>query len=303
MRGRLFALIIAAIPGLILPERKVGQLAKVLERATSNDPEKGVILELTNHGAMKRDIIEALQLMSKWVTKNDTFLLSWSGQGKQVKDENGDEKDGYDEAFIAWDGFPVTDDELEIYLSNISAKGMCLIFDTSFSGGMADEEIKLNIKNSTKQEEILQEFTTDINKNNRVIIMSTLPNAENRYSYLNIFPLTWAMAFAFRHARDIDRDGWISAEEAFKLAKKIDLLVSIFPFVSRVTAIWISIYLVYKYIYNYDYPGIIATLKTIPFILGWITGEIIYYKIKGHFIINYPNMVDNYKGNLPIVEK
>jgi len=293
-----------------IPEWKLKVLYNSLLKANNWDKEHLILL--LNEEATRERIIEALWFMSKVVTKNDIFIFSWSGHGCQVVDDNDDEEDGYDEAICPWDTMKqqgnklinvIRDDELNSLFSNITAKGLCLIFDCCFSGGLVNGKANITSDERVSQYNITADFLYDINKDGRVIIMSTFQNAVCTAVPLFGFPLTWAMAFAFRHARDIDRDGWISAEEAFKLAKKIDLLVSIFPFVSRVTAIWLSIYLVYKYIYNYDYPGIIAALKTIPFILGWITGEIIYYKIKGHFILNYPNIVDNYNGNLPIVEK
>jgi len=295
-----------------IPKWKLKVLYNSLLKANNWDKEHVILL--LNEEATRENIIAALWFMSKVVTKNDTFIFSWSGHGCQVRDDNGDEKDGYDEAICPWDTMKqqgkliniIRDDELDSYFSNITAGGMCLMFDCCFSGGLADGEINNTItfdKKIVNLYNITTDFLYDINKDGRVIIMSTFQNAVCTASPLVGFPLTWAMAFAFRHARDIDRDGWISAEEAFKLAKKLDIAVSLSPLVTRAAASWVYLYLIYKYIHNYDYPGLVATLGAISFILGRIIGEIFYYKLTGHFILNYPNIVDNYNGNLPIVEK
>lgn len=45
------------------------------------------------------------------LTAGDTFILMLDGHGYHVPDADGDERDGWDEVFIASDGTPVLDDE------------------------------------------------------------------------------------------------------------------------------------------------------------------------------------------------
>ena len=137
-----------------LPVRE--EVLKNLYRALINAPnwdEDNIIL-LINNESTKENITKALEEMAGRVTSNDVFLFSWQGHGNEVPDLDGDEDDGYDEIICPYDcynDFPrglvnyITDDELNEYLSNISAKGMLLTFDSCLSGGLIDSDNYLSI--------------------------------------------------------------------------------------------------------------------------------------------------------------
>jgi hypothetical protein len=117
----------------------------------SKNWEKNNIILLLNENATKNNITTALEYMAGIVRPEDYFLFSWSGHGTAVNDTDGDEAQRYpgdslDEVICPYDMMKVndawinmiTDDELGSYFSNITCKGMTLIFDCCLSGGMVN---------------------------------------------------------------------------------------------------------------------------------------------------------------------
>jgi len=249
---------------------------------SSNWKPENVIL-LINENATKENIINALQELSTKVDSNDIFVFSYQGHGSEVPDEAPfDEKDGTDEIIVPYDfakenGKPVnyiTDDELNYYFSQIHAKGMALIFESCLSGGLVGGGF-------------------DVDKENRVVITSTLEDTIGRASFLFGFPMTFGLAIAcdqdsIFHAPDVSGDGFISIEESFNWAVPI--------IYGELSLYWIGgwIFLLIKQ----GNPFMASIHLFIEFVLN----QIISYIISGHFLLNYPHMIDNYPGELPLVE-
>lgn len=83
---------------------------------------------LSNKAATKQGIMDALDNLAKNITRGDVIYIHFSGHGQQITDLDGDEPDGYDEAWIPYDACKVysekyqgqnhiVDDELFDYLS------------------------------------------------------------------------------------------------------------------------------------------------------------------------------------------
>lgn len=65
---------------------------------------------------------------------DDTLLISYSGHGTQLRDDNKDESDGYDEALYLYDG-PFRDDVFNVLLNKIPAgANVIILLDSCFSG-------------------------------------------------------------------------------------------------------------------------------------------------------------------------
>lgn len=64
----------------------------------------------------------------------DILLVHYSGHGTYVKDRNGDEADGYDEALYLYDGVLIDDDIREILDKIPEGVTVVLMFDSCFSG-------------------------------------------------------------------------------------------------------------------------------------------------------------------------
>ena len=92
------------------------------------------IVVISNEGATKKRIQQNLELLIEDVSENDVVYIHFSGHGQQITDLDGDEPDGFDEAWIPYDAFQsfneglyegenhFTDDELNSYLFRIREK-------------------------------------------------------------------------------------------------------------------------------------------------------------------------------------
>jgi len=81
--------------------------------------------------------IEALQELRD--SESQTVFFHYSGHGTQVKDTDGDEADGKDEALYSKNGKLITDDEINAVLQTYPKnKTVFLVFDCCHSGTIAD---------------------------------------------------------------------------------------------------------------------------------------------------------------------
>ena len=244
--------------------------------SSSNWKEENIIL-LLNEDATKEKIINALEETSTRVTEDDIFLFSWQGHGSEVVDDNGDEEDGTDEIICPHDideNTYITDDELDYYFSNINSKAQILIFESCLSGGLVGDD-------------------DDLDKDGRIIIVSTLEDTIGRASFVVGFPITIGLAVATNqdynfHAKDKNGDGFVSIQETFNWAKYV-----MFGELSMLWfGIWILILLLVK--------NVIAAALGIFF--EYVLMEFFAFLISGHMMINFPHLIDNYGEEVPLIE-
>ena len=113
---------------------------------------------LSNKAASKRGIMEALNNLSKKASLGDVVYIHFSGHGQQITDLDGDEPDGYDEAWIPYDACKdysgkyqeqnhIVDDELFDFLNQLRTKvgdnGKIIVVSDachSGSGSRGDED-------------------------------------------------------------------------------------------------------------------------------------------------------------------
>jgi hypothetical protein len=319
------------------PESKLRVLYDALLQ-TKNWDERHIIL-LLNENATRQNIIHALEMMSMLVGPNDIFLFTWNGHGSEINDTNGDEAvwnpdDTYDEVICPYDTIKsdgnltnvITDDELGYYFSNIQGKGKCLIFESCLSGALIDQQIS-KIKNSERKKTSLVKTifsrvttnpeTMDVNGENTVVIMSTLPSTLGRATFTTHSPLLYSIATIVENSKRYDRnnDGFLSVEEIFQKARPRMLIQSSFYWIF----LWISGYISFKFdmydIYTSLLPHFVKlyrlyeTLVPIPilsatgFLLFVYLGQQLHFKLgTGHYLLNWPTMQDNYPGDLPFVQ-
>ncbi len=241
---------------------------------SANNWNKSHIKLLINENATQNAIVNAFNWLKENVDTQDIVIFSYLGHGGEIPDVNGDEKDGYDEGIIPWEGMDgfISDDELGKKFNEINAKGMCIIFDCCLSGDLIDKKqlIKHKIYNKRK---FLEEISMDIEANNRVILTSTMRNGlggmlQIKNPFTNrtrtSFFLKW-IAKAFKMKIDFNNDEICSAEEAFLFAKFRILPFAIF----LLNPVW----------------QLKAIMET------------------GHPILAFPQMYDGYEGDLPIIIK
>ncbi|MBN1860111.1 MAG: caspase family protein [Candidatus Thermoplasmatota archaeon] len=279
----------------------------------------GNIIVLLNKNATKQNITAAFSYMTTIVGPDDYFLFQWCGHGTQVPDLDGDEQtfnhnDTKDEAICPYDTRAenhtlinvITDDELDSCLSAILCKGMCVILECCLSGGMVDEtkrNISIDIDTpettafSTEFSQDLQK--SDVNGDNRIVLMSTRPNHLGRAILLTGFSLIHGMAFACRHSRLSDRnhDGIISVEEAFTVARPLVWFQS--------SIIWIGAWFyemyIFKHIYSIPVGQGMMFFSGLAVILTYLIVQHHTQEKYGYPMGNYPMMRDDYPGDFPLI--
>lgn len=310
---------IPPFPSEPFPANKLDYIYQALLKSENWDEDN--IIFLLNQDATRQNIINALEEMALRVDSNDIFIFSWAGHGSEVLDNDGDEgdidpSDRYDEVICPHDCERkqgklvnyISDDELDQLFSNISAKGMCLIFESCLSGGLVDRNIS-----DKDAEKYTSSFTQDvqggtngvidIDDNNRVVLMSSHPDSICRATLTFGFIFTYSVALAMRGLM-IDKidDGFLSAEEIFNSAKYTYIAFSSLQW----SFIGILSYIRYKLpgpgglfgMLFRGFPPAIAALLTVMLI--WFiaqSGSV----TDGHIVLNYPNIRDNYVGELPLI--
>ena len=132
-------------------------IAIVTEMLEENGFEQVQIL--SNKAATKQGIMDALDDLAKKATRGDVVYIHFSGHGQQITDLDGDEPDGYDEAWIPYDACKdysvkykgqnhILDDELFDFLNQLRAKvgdkGKIIVVSDachSGSGSRGDEDV------------------------------------------------------------------------------------------------------------------------------------------------------------------
>lgn len=106
----------------------------VKEMLFSNGFEERNIKVLKNEKATASAITSELENIIKTVTKDDVVYIHFSGHGQQITDVNGDEEDGFDEAWIPYDAHMtykkdlyegdkhIIDDQLNKWLTQLRSK-------------------------------------------------------------------------------------------------------------------------------------------------------------------------------------
>ena len=187
--------------------------------------------EVTHDGAKKA--------ITEWLSQapeNATVLVFYSGHGSRVKDKNGDEADGYDETIVPWDYGTrqryIIDDELRKWLSSVKAKRVVLIFDSCHSGTM--ERAVMTAGLVTTGTRATEPFLTDgmaedfgqtvgargIAWKELVITASRPDEAAYESSQLKSSVLTYYLSQALSGKGDVNKDAWVTAQEAFDYAKQ-----------------------------------------------------------------------------------
>jgi hypothetical protein len=174
-------------------------------------------------------LLYQLNWLKKVSTSEDYVVVYLTTHGGHLHDLQGrpldlppkDDPDGSDEILIMYNGFAqwygfIWDDLLNLMLSRIRCKGMCLIVDSCYAGGFSDPPYQgipgyqdtLNASSFTKR------FVEDVAGQGRVTLMSS---GEDQVSYGSYF--SYYLTQGFAGPADYNGDGIVSAEEGFTYAK------------------------------------------------------------------------------------
>jgi uncharacterized caspase-like protein len=110
------------------------------------------ITVLTDDDATKTNILSAIASIASGAGEKDYLLLYYSGHGYVVRDTNGDEADGFDEAIVPFDtaylspsvideSTLILDDELRDILKGCRTEKGLIIFDSCNSGGVINKGV------------------------------------------------------------------------------------------------------------------------------------------------------------------
>jgi hypothetical protein len=189
---------------------------------------------ITGRYATGINFIKGLIWLIQNEDSNDYVLIYITTHGSPLKDTDGhpidipprDERDGADEILVMYEGFSnpyafIWDDLLNLLLSFLEAKGVCLIVDSCFSGGFNDYPY-FDFNNQVyTQESYIQGLAEELATQKRVVLMSS---EEDTYSYGSLF--SNYLINGFEGMADIaipfgNYDGINSAEESFQYAQAL----------------------------------------------------------------------------------
>jgi len=318
---------------LPIPEKRLKVLYNAL--LSTKNWHRNHIKLLINAEATRKKILEVLDWLARKADRNDVVLFSFFGHGSQTPDRYPyDEKDGYDEVICPYDikkldngdlENAITDDELNEKFIKIEGgrivkpiKGSCLIFESCLSGGLVgrsvdkngDGVISIEEANSTYNKGLEDDIrtTTDIDGRKRVIIMASLDGGLALILKGIGGPLTNALSLGFRgYADDKDFNKWVSAEEAFRYAKRLIFGRVLKLFTGICAIVFLESYILAKEGGKNDTEAIKTALKAVAAFLAMMTFQFVSYWIyirftTGYWVLSIPNMRDSYLGELDITE-
>ena len=123
---------ITPLPDLEGPPNDVRLIARVLTTRFGFDP--GDIVSLVDSQASREAIIAGLENIVADAGPEDVVYVHFSGYGATVRDQSGDEMDGWDDSFLPHDartdGIPdITDDELHSILARLKTRKALVVLD------------------------------------------------------------------------------------------------------------------------------------------------------------------------------
>ena len=182
---------------------------------------------LLNEQATKYAIIEALERKLTQAKPDDLVLIYFSGHGSFVEDVDGDEDDGWDEtlvphdAVLGDDGSMIIDDVFGYKIRRIHSKQVIIILDTCYSGGAGKTTNVMGVKGEPADAVVKDLFTTPEAAVGRLLMAASQPHqVSHERKDLQHGLFTYYLLEALRGGGDANRDGAVTAQEAFAYAKE-----------------------------------------------------------------------------------
>src|SRR5262245_38995569 len=92
---------------------------------------------LTDDQATADEVIRCINSFAQELEAGDIFLLTYSGHGSQVTDEDGDETDGWDETWVLWDRMLIDDELYQLFSQFAAGVRIFMLSDSCHSGTVA----------------------------------------------------------------------------------------------------------------------------------------------------------------------
>ncbi len=116
---------------------------------------------LLTKAATRANVIGEISKAANTLKTGDIFMLSYSGHGGQVPDENGDEPDDLDETWCLYDG-EMIDDELNAQFAKFAPGVRVLVFSDSCHSGTVTKVAYLKSINAIKPGTLYRYMPLDI---------------------------------------------------------------------------------------------------------------------------------------------
>jgi hypothetical protein len=198
---------------------------------------------LTGKNASIFNVLKGFLWMHRMADEDDICLFYIATHGTPFydlfpRDENG----GYDTALYMYDTyrtrignyficFPpklhyLFDDTINTWLSNLHCKGVCVIIEACFAGGINDPP-RTTKQTAIKRSEWINTFTQKLSGPGRVILMACKDDELSNGNFFSYYLMEGLQGFG-----DANKDGMCSAEEAFNYSepKTKEILLKEFNF-------------------------------------------------------------------------
>jgi len=149
----------------------------------------------------KNNILAEIKALLDNATSGDLLFLSFSGHGMNVKDKNGDEKDGLDEVLVSINFELITDDELNRLIRKHLKKNVTLfaLFDCCHSGTILD--LRYQYLDSTKSNQNTVERKYSETAGNVIMISGCMDKQTSMDAYIKpMASYQGAMTYVFLEA-------------------------------------------------------------------------------------------------------
>jgi uncharacterized caspase-like protein len=226
------------IPSLKFAEKDAANLKNILIQY-SRFKEQNIRMLLGNQ-ATALNIKIALEWLGENSRSDDIVFFFFSGHGTRVPDIEGDEADGYDEAYCPFEtdkkvrATVITDDDLGRCFQTIRSQKEVLVFDCCYSGGAAGKDLENNkfkgidmdvgpiAKGDLEGDEY--PFSKDLGLEEQCIITSSDAN-EKSYEdpKLERGIFSYYMCEAIKGKGDTGLDKKITVDEMFDYARKMTI--------------------------------------------------------------------------------
>ncbi len=169
------------------------------------------------------NIIRGFRWLDRKEDENDFSLVYISTHGGQLPKDKfpWDEKDGCDEALATYLSFMfprinIRDDLLNLLLSLLNSKGVCVVVDSCHAGGFNDTPYFKNLLKNNKMNanEWVHGFAEELSESGRIVLMAS------REDELAWGGFTMYLTEGLTGYADTNEDDLVSAEEAFYYAKE-----------------------------------------------------------------------------------
>jgi len=191
-----------------------------------------VLVALDNE-MTKKNVVSKINNLSKDLKLGDIFVITYSGHGTSVPDQNGDEADGRDEAWCLYDGTFIDDDIRNIVAKLPNGVKLTIISDSchsgtvtrAFMGTMSDSEVTPKYLPPTDDIDAVTINAVPIMKSifypeenmSEILISGCLPTEYSYDARINGSPTG---AFSYHALKILKENGKITYNDFYKKLRK-----------------------------------------------------------------------------------